>query len=91
MVNKLLVQGLEIQQARADFTAGGMVFGAGSYVVSMAQPKMGVARYLLGRTLYPDNTLHPRSRGQPDPAVRHGDRHHVRVHGRSRRAGRRSR
>jgi hypothetical protein len=56
MVNKLLVQGLEIQQARADFTAGGMAFGAGSYVVSMAQPKMGVARNLLGRTTYPDNT-----------------------------------
>jgi Zinc carboxypeptidase len=65
MVNKLLVQGLEIHQARADFTAGGMVFGAGSYVVSMAQPKMGVARYLLGRTLYPDNTYTRDREGNP--------------------------
>ena len=65
MVNKLLVQGLEIQQARADFTAGGMVFGAGSYVVSMAQPKMGVARYLLGRTLYPDNIYTRDREGNP--------------------------
>ena len=27
----------------------------GSFVVSMAQPKMGLIRYLLGRTFYPDN------------------------------------
>ncbi|MGH9330229.1 MAG: M14 family zinc carboxypeptidase, partial [Vicinamibacterales bacterium] len=65
MVNKLLVQGLEIHQARADFTAGGMAFGAGSYVVSMAQPKMAVARYLLGRTLYPDNTYTRDREGNP--------------------------
>jgi hypothetical protein len=65
MVNKLLVQGLEIHQARADFTAGGMAFGAGSYVVSMAQPKRAVARYLLGRTLYPDNTYTRDREGNP--------------------------
>jgi hypothetical protein len=56
MVNKLLGQGIEIQQASKAFTtAEGMTYPAGSYVVSMAQPKMGVIRYLLGRTLYPDN------------------------------------
>jgi hypothetical protein len=65
MVNKLLVQGLEVQQARADFTAGGMAFGSGSYVVSMAQPKMGVARNLLGRTTYPDNTYTRDRDGNP--------------------------
>ena len=30
-----------------------------SYVVSMAQPKRGVIRWLLGQTYYPDNSLHP--------------------------------
>ncbi|HEX2443331.1 MAG TPA: M14 metallopeptidase family protein [Vicinamibacterales bacterium] len=65
MVNKLLVQGLEVHQARTDFTAGGMAFGAGSYVVPMAQPKMGVARYLLGRTRYPDNTYTRDRNGNP--------------------------
>ncbi len=56
LVNKLLGQGVEVQQAERDFTSGGgMRYPAGSYVVSMAQPKMGVIRYLLGRTVYPDN------------------------------------
>ena len=32
-----------------------MTYPAGSFVVSMAQPKMGLIRYLLGRTFYPDN------------------------------------
>jgi hypothetical protein len=56
MVNKLLVQGIEIQRASKDFTtASGMMYPAGSFVISMAQPKMGLIRYLLGRTFYPDN------------------------------------
>jgi hypothetical protein len=56
MVNRLLFQGIEIHQALKGFTApGGMRYPGGSYVVSLAQPKMGVIRYLLGRTLYPDN------------------------------------
>ena len=30
-----------------------MMYPAGSFVISMAQPKMGLIRYLLGRTFYP--------------------------------------
>ena len=56
LVNKLLLQGIEVQQAPKGFTTtGGMTYPAGSYVVPLAQPKMGLIRYLLGRTLYPDN------------------------------------
>ena len=56
LVNKLLLQGVEIHQAPKGFTTpDGVTYPAGSYVVSMAQPKMGVIRYLLGRTFYPDN------------------------------------
>ncbi len=65
LVNKLLVQGIEIQQASRDFTHEGKVYGAGSFVVSMAQPKMGVIRYLLGRTLYPDNSFTRDKDGNP--------------------------
>jgi len=65
LVNKLLVQGIELQQARAEFTHEGKVYGAGSFVVSMAQPKMGVIRYLLGRTLYPDNSYTRDKDGNP--------------------------
>jgi hypothetical protein len=56
LVEKLLVQGIDVHRASAEFRSGARVFGAGSYVVSMAQPKMGVVRWLLGRTFYPDNT-----------------------------------
>ena len=65
LVNKLLVQGIEVQQARAEFNHEGKVYGAGSFVVSMAQPKMGVIRYLLGRTFYPDNSYTRDKDGNP--------------------------
>lgn len=56
MVNKLLVQGIEVHESRGGFTtAAGMIYPPGSWVVSLAQPKMGLIRYLLGRTFYPDN------------------------------------
>jgi hypothetical protein len=55
MIETLLASDVQIQRARKDFTVGGMSYGAGSYVISLAQPKMGLVRNLLGRTLYPDN------------------------------------
>jgi len=56
MVNNLLAQGVEVHRARAPFTlSSGMSYPAGTFVVSLAQPKMGLIRYLLGRTFYPDN------------------------------------
>jgi len=65
MVNKLLGQGIEVQQATSDFTHEGRVYGAGTYVVSMAQPKRGVIRWLLGQTYYPDNTYTRDREGNP--------------------------
>ncbi|HZD03934.1 MAG TPA: hypothetical protein VE173_03425, partial [Longimicrobiales bacterium] len=55
MVNKLLGQGIEVRRSADGFTHGGRIYGPGSFVVSMAQPKRGVIRWLLGRTFYPDN------------------------------------
>jgi len=67
LVNKLLDQGVEIQRAAGEFSSGdGRVYAAGSYLVSLAQPKMGLIRYLLGRTLYPDNTFTREADGTPD-------------------------
>lgn len=65
LVNKLLIQGIEVHQVRSDFNHEGRVYGANSFVVSMAQPKMGVIRYLLGRTFYPDNSYTRDSQGNP--------------------------
>jgi len=57
LVNMLLDSGVEVQQARAQFIADGRVYGPGSFVVTMAQPKQGLVRWMLGRTFYPDNTF----------------------------------
>jgi Zinc carboxypeptidase len=66
MINKLLVQGVEITQAKqALTTANGMDYAAGSYVISMAQPKMGLIKNLLGRTFYPDNDWTRNKDGSP--------------------------
>ncbi len=65
MVNKLLGQGVEVQRATAAFTHEGRVYGAGTYVVTMAQPKRGLIRWLLGQTYYPDNSYTRNRDGTP--------------------------
>ena len=48
---------------RKPFTiADGMTYPAGSFVISLAQPKMGLIRYLLGRTFYPGQRMDQQSR-----------------------------
>jgi hypothetical protein len=65
LVNQLLIQGIEVRRATAGFTHAGRVYGAGSFIVPMAQPKMGVIRWLLGRTFYPDNSYTRDADGDP--------------------------
>ena len=65
LVNKLLGQGVTVEQAPAEFVHEGRVYGAGTYVVSMAQPKRGLIRWVLGRTFYPDNTFTRNRDGTP--------------------------
>jgi hypothetical protein len=55
MVDTLLQSGLEIRQARTEFIAGGVTYPRDSVLISLAQPKMGLIRNLLGRTFYADN------------------------------------
>ena len=65
MVNKLLLQGITVERAPDGFTHEGRVYGEGSFVVSLAQPKRGVIRWLLGRTFYPDNSYTRTAAGDP--------------------------
>ncbi|MFC1544076.1 M14 family zinc carboxypeptidase [Gemmatimonadota bacterium] len=65
LVNKLLGQGVTVEQAPAEFVHEGRVYGAGTYVVSMAQPKRGLIRWVLGQTFYPDNTFTRNRDGTP--------------------------
>jgi hypothetical protein len=55
LVNLMLLQGLEVKEAKESFQVAGRVYPKGTYIVSLDQPKMGVAKNLLGRTFYPDN------------------------------------
>ncbi len=47
LVNHLLVNDIEVQRATRPFTAGGRSYAAGSYIVSMTQPKRGLANTIL--------------------------------------------
>jgi hypothetical protein len=64
-VNMLLNSGVEVHQAKAQFVVDGRVYGPGAFVVTMAQPKQGLVRWMLGRTFYPDNTYTRDRDGNP--------------------------
>ncbi len=65
MIQNLLNQGVEVIQASSGFTQDGRQYAAGTNVVPMAQPKMGVVRWMLGRTFYPDNEYTRDNDGNP--------------------------
>ncbi len=65
MINTLLMSGIEIKQARKVFTVENSVYPEGSFMISLAQPKMGLIRNLLGRTFYPENDWTMREDGTP--------------------------
>src|SRR5688500_20177612 len=57
--------GVEVHRSKGQFIADGRVYGPGSFVVSMAQPKQALVRWMLGRTFYPDNTYTRDKDGNP--------------------------
>lgn len=66
LINALLNQGIEVMRSAKGFkTAEGMNYPPGSFYVSLAQPKMGLIRYLLGETHYPDNEWTRQQDGTP--------------------------
>jgi hypothetical protein len=65
LVNMLLDSGVEVHQTKAQLIVEGKVYGPGSFVVSMAQPKQALVRWMLGRTFYPDNTYTRDREGNP--------------------------
>jgi hypothetical protein len=65
MINTLLLSGIEIQQAEEEFRVGNSVYPKGSFFITLAQPKMGLIRNLLGRTFYPANEWTMEADGTP--------------------------
>ncbi len=65
LVTILINQGIQVRMAEKDFEAGGRTYPAGTYVVHVAQPKMGLIRTLLDRTLHPDGYWTRQPDGSP--------------------------
>jgi hypothetical protein len=65
MINTLLLSGIEIKQSRTALNVNGITYPEGSFVIFLAQPKMGLIRNLLGRTVYPDNAWTRAEDGSP--------------------------
>jgi len=62
MVNALLLQGVEVLRAPSEFVQDGHVYEAGTFVVPMNQPNMGLVRWLLGQTFFPDTPEYMRTK-----------------------------
>lgn len=65
MVKILMLGGVEVEQAKEQFIAGGRIYPAGSFVVRLGQPYKPYAWSLLGRQKYPDLRQYPG--GPPTP------------------------
>ncbi len=65
MINTLLRSGIEIKKANSDFIVNDMMYDEGSYIISLAQPKMGLIRNLLAETHYPENSWTMKEDGTP--------------------------
>ncbi len=65
MINTLLQSGIEIKKANSDFVVQDMMYQKGSYIISLAQPKMGLIRNLLAETHYADNSWTRKENGTP--------------------------
>ena len=55
LINKLLLQGIEIQKMRHQVRLGDITYPAGTFFLPINQPKRGVIKSLLDRTFFPDD------------------------------------
>jgi len=65
LIEILLNQGLEVKYTAGPVTIEGRHYAGGLYAVNAAQPKMGVVKTLLARTIFPDNYWTRKPDGSP--------------------------
>lgn len=65
LIEKLLGQGIEVYRVKEPFTSGNKIYEAGSYMIPLAQPKMGLIHTLLGKTRFPDDEWTRQGDGTP--------------------------
>jgi hypothetical protein len=59
MIERLIIGGVEVHQATADFEVGERTLPAGSYVIFLAQPYRAYAKDMLERQYYPEIRVAP--------------------------------
>jgi hypothetical protein len=65
-IQKMLVQGIDIEKVEKPFnTPDGHYYEAGSYIIPLAQPKMGLIKNLMDRNFFPDNDWTRDKNGDP--------------------------
>ena len=67
LLEKLLLQGIEINKATLGFKVGDIHYGEGPIVIYSAPPKRGDIKNLLDKTFYPDNAWTREKDGTPRP------------------------
>ncbi|MEW6128137.1 MAG: M14 family metallopeptidase [Acidobacteriota bacterium] len=65
MIDILLKQGVEVHRAKNEFEIDGKKYGAGSYVVMLAQPYRANVKCLFEAQKYPDRRLYPGGPAEP--------------------------
>ena len=65
LINKLLHQGVDIHRTAASLTLGDRHYPSGVYYIPVCQPKRGVVKTLLGRTLFSDDAWVRHKDGSP--------------------------
>jgi hypothetical protein len=59
LITILLQQGVEVYRAKSEFTIDGKKYGAGSYVILLAQPYRANVKCLFEAQHYPDRRIYP--------------------------------
>jgi hypothetical protein len=65
MINILIDQGVEVHRSKSAFRIGDRQYGAGSYVIKMAQPYRSNVKCLFEAQHYPDRRVYPGGPAEP--------------------------